>query len=126
MRFRKALLISSSSLLAVSAAALAAPAFADDAPNTVQEGVVTGIRAWLEKAINVKKKSDEIVEVISSEDIGKLPDKNVADAVQRLPGINTFSAASGEGGFDENDRIAIRGTPPSLTNVTINGHYVSS
>ena len=59
-------------------------------------------------------------------DIGKLPDKNVADALQRLPGLNTSSAASGEGGFDENDRVSIRGTSPSLTQVTIDGHAVAT
>ncbi|WP_372784535.1 TonB-dependent receptor [Phenylobacterium sp.] len=90
------------------------------------EVVVTGIRESLEKALQIKRSSDNHVEVISSDDIGKLPDKNVADALQRMPGVNTTSAASGEGGFDENDRVSIRGTSPSLTQVTINGHSVST
>ena len=88
----------------------------------IQEVVVRGIRQSLEKAIQLKKLNDDQIDAISAEDIGKLPDRNVADALQRLPGINTQSAASGEGGFDENDRVSIRGTSPSLTQVTIDGH----
>ncbi len=102
-----------------------APVVAADV-STPDEIVVTGVRASLEKAIELKRLSDNHVEAISSEDIGKLPDKNVADALQRLPGLNTSSAASGEGGFDENDRVSIRGTSPSLTQVTIDGHAVST
>ncbi len=126
---RKTILIGSASILALSAA----PAWAQATPppsvsdaETSSDIIVTGVRASLEKAINLKRIADNHVEVISAEDIGKLPDKNVADALQRLPGINTSSAASGEGGFDENDRVSIRGTSPSLTQVTIDGHAVST
>ena len=42
------------------------------------------------------------------------------------PGVNTESAASGEGGFDENDRVSIRGTSPSLTQVTVDGHAIAT
>ena len=93
---------------------------------TLEEVVVTGIRHSLEQALELKRENVGATEVIKAEDIGKLPDKNVADALQRLPGINTASAAGGEGGFDENDRVAIRGTSPSLTQTTINGHAVAS
>ena len=114
----------------VSAATLvmvgAAPAMAADAAPAVSELVVTGMRESLEKAIEIKRASDNHVEAISADDIGKLPDKNVADALQRIPGVNTTSAASGEGGFDENDRVSVRGTSPSLTQVTIDGHSVST
>ena len=63
---------------------------------------------------------------MSAEDIGKFPDKNVADALQRVPGVNTVSAGGGEGGFDENDRVSIRGTNPSLTDVQVDGHRIST
>jgi iron complex outermembrane receptor protein len=106
--------------------ALAASGVAQAAESDNNEVVVTGFRQSLEAAINIKKLSDNQVEAISSADIGKLPDKNVADALQRLPGVNTTSAASGEGGFDENDRVSIRGTSPSLTQVTVDGHSVST
>lgn len=129
MARRRSVLFGSASIVAV--AAFAAPAFAQqaaapDQPSEVKEVVVTGIRASLEKAIQIKRKSDDVVDVISSEDIGKLPDRNVADALQRIPGVNTQSAASGEGGFDENDRVTVRGTPSSLTQVTIDGHAVAT
>ena len=70
--------------------------------------------------------STNVIEVVTAEDIGKLPDKNIADVLQRIPGVNTQSAASGEGGFDENNRVSIRGTSASLTQTTINGHSVST
>lgn len=113
---------------AVSAAALACAgaATAAEAPNSVQEVIVTGIRESLERAIEIKRQSENQVDAISAEDIGKLPDKNVADALQRIPGINTTSAAGGEGGFDENDRVSIRGTSPSLTQVTVDGHAIAT
>ena len=130
MRFSKTMLVCSSSAAAVLAAGFAAPAFAADpapqADTTVSEVVVTGIKASLQKAIQIKRDSDNVVDAISSEDIGKLPDKNVADALSRLPGVNTVSASSGEGGFDEKDRVSIRGTNPSLTQVLVNDHPVST
>jgi iron complex outermembrane receptor protein len=92
----------------------------------VQQVEVTGIRASLEQSIERKRSADAIVEVVTAEDIGKLPDKNVADAIQRVPGVDIASSAGGEGGFDENDRVSIRGTSPSLTQTLINGHAVAS
>ncbi len=88
--------------------------------------VVTGIRASLEKSLAVKRDSDSVVEVITSEDIGKMPDKNVADSLQRLPGVTISSASASEGGFDENDRVSLRGTNPSLTQTMIDGHMIGS
>jgi iron complex outermembrane receptor protein len=91
-----------------------------------QTVTVTGIRASLQQSLNVKRASTALVEVITAEDIGKMPDKNVADSLQRLPGVTISSASASEGGFDENDRVSLRGTSPSLTQTTINGHMVSS
>ena len=76
--------------------------------------------------IEAKRESTEIVEVVTAEDIGKMPDKNVADSLSRLPGITTSSAGANEGGFDENDRVSMRGTNPSLTQTLINGHNVAA
>lgn len=92
----------------------------------LQEIVVTGIRESVKTSLAIKRATTNQIEVVSSTDIGKLPDKNVADALQRLPGIDTQSAASGEGGFDENNRVSIRGTPASLTQTTIDGHSVAT
>ena len=123
MNLRRRILVASVS--AVALGSFAAPALAADT-STVGEVVVTGMRESLQKAIEIKRSSENQVDAVSAADIGKLPDKNVADALQRVPGVNTTSAASGEGGFDENDRVSIRGTSPSLTNVTVDGHAVST
>ena len=88
--------------------------------------VVTGIRGSLQQSLNVKRNASANVEVITAEDVGKMPDKNVADSLQRLPGVNISTSAAGSGGFDENDRVSLRGTAPSLTQTLINGHAISS
>ena len=119
MSFR-GMLAGSVSLAALTAAT---PVFAADAPEIV---IVTGIRASMDRAIDIKRDSIGIVDAVSAEDIGKFSDKNVADALQRVPGVNTVSAASGEGGFDENDRVSIRGTNASLTQTLVDGHSVAT
>ena len=91
-----------------------------------QEIIVTGIRASRQQSLAKKRDADSVMDVVSAEDIGKLPDKNVADAVQRVPGVNISSGSGGEGGFSENDRVSIRGTNPSLTQTTVNGHMIST
>ncbi|MBV8123030.1 MAG: TonB-dependent receptor, partial [Paucibacter sp.] len=88
--------------------------------------IVTGIRASREHSLLEKRAADSVMDVVSAEDIGKLPDKNVADAVQRVPGVNISSGSGGEGGFSENDRVSIRGTNPSLTQTTVNGHTIAT
>ena len=91
-----------------------------------QEVVVTGIRASLQQSINQKRNAESLVEVITAEDVGKMPDKNVADSLQRIPGVNVATAGGTEGGFGENDRVSLRGTPSALTLTTFNGHSISS
>src|SRR5882757_832246 len=110
-------------MLAPPSLTLAAPA-ADTSP--LDEIVVTGIRKSLDVSLEVKRGSTELTEVITAEDIGKMPDKNVADSLARLPGITTSAAGANEGGFDENDRVSMRGTNPSLTQTLINGHGVAA
>ncbi|HEY1562596.1 MAG TPA: TonB-dependent receptor [Caulobacteraceae bacterium] len=124
MKLRRTMLIGTASFAALGFAVDSA--MAADSSTTVQEIVVPGIRQSLEKAIEIKRVSENSVDAISATDIGKLPDKNIADALQRLPGVAIQGAAGGEGGFDEADRVSIRGTSPSLTNVTIDGHDVST
>ena len=86
--------------------------------------VVTGIRASIEKSIDTKRNADTNIDVVSAEDVGKMPDKNIADALSRLPGVNVqFGGALA---MDEAERVAIRGTSPNLNLVTINGHALSS
>ncbi len=126
MNLRRSMLIGSASLVTLTFAVGSAMAADADKSTTVGEIVVPGIRQSLEKAISIKRVSENSVDAISATDIGKLPDKNIADALQRLPGVAIQGAAGGEGGFDEADRVSIRGTSPSLTNVTIDGHDVST
>jgi iron complex outermembrane receptor protein len=92
----------------------------------LEEIVVTGIRKSVEASIDAKRNSTELTEVVTAEDIGKMPDKNVADSLARLPGVTTSAAGANEGGFDENDRVSMRGTNPSLTQTLINGHGVAA
>ena len=92
----------------------------------VEEIVVTGIRASVQQSLDAKREATSVQEVISAEDIGKMPDKNVADSLTRIPGITTSSASANEGGFDENDRVSMRGTNPSLTQTLVNGHGIAA
>ena len=113
------------SAVALALAGMAFPALSQQA--VVQETVtVTGIRFSVEKSLETKRNSDSVVEVITAEDVGKAPDKNIADAVSRLPGVTISSQAGGSGGFDENDRVSLRGTNPSLTQTLVNGHAIAS
>ncbi|AVJ34546.1 TonB-dependent receptor [Stenotrophomonas sp. MYb57] len=87
---------------------------------------VTGIRGSMEKSLDTKREANARVEVVTAEDVGKLPAHNVADTLQRLPGVNISSSSADEGGFDEADRVSLRGTSPSLTQTLINGRTVGS
>jgi len=87
---------------------------------------VTGIRDSEAESLALKKDAASHVEVVTAEDIGKLPAKNVADTLQRLPGVNISSSSASEGGFDESDRVSLRGTNPSMTQTLVNGHTVGT
>ncbi|MFZ6722601.1 TonB-dependent receptor [Undibacterium sp. Ji49W] len=82
--------------------------------------VISGQRASLRKALEMQEKADNIVSVISSDDIGGLPDKNAAEALARLPGI-AVQRDQGEGRY-----IVVRGLGADLNAVTINGAVVPS
>ena len=96
------------------------------AAEELEEVVVSGIRFSIEKSLDAKRAATSVVEVITAEDIAKMPDKNVADSLARVTGLTTSSAGANEGGFDENDRVSMRGTNPSLTQTLLNGHNVAS
>src|SRR6202035_2515896 len=102
---------------------LAAPA-ADN--SALEEIVVTGYRKSVEASLEAKRDATGLVDVITADDIGKMPDKNVADSLARVPGVTTSAAGANEGGFDENDRVSMRGTNPSLTQTLINGHNIAA
>ncbi|MFG6468321.1 TonB-dependent receptor [Roseateles sp. BYS87W] len=106
----------------------AGAALAQQAPaNQLETVTVTGIRASQEKSLSVKRNADTHIDVISAEDIGKMPDKNVADSLARIPGVTILNSPSGgSGGFDERDRVGLRGTNPSLTQTLLDGHSVAN
>lgn len=106
------------------AAAFAQDAAGEQANNADQTVTVTGIRASIAKSMAVKRNADTNVEVVTAEDVGKMPDKNIADALSRLPGVNV--QYGGALAMDEAERVAVRGTSPNLNLVTINGHSLSA
>ena len=105
-------------------------AFAQDSDKPVedadgaltQEGaiIVTGYRSALESAIGEKKTADQIVESISAEDIGKLPDASIAESIARLPGL-TSQRVSGR-----SNAISIRGFAPDFSTTLLNGREQTS
>lgn len=107
------------------AAADATAAAPQNAPQAAPQGdankvVVTGYRYSIEKSLDQKRDANSIVEVVTAEDIGKFPDKNVADALQRVPGV----IVSREGGEGKN--VSVRGLSSELTLTQLNGNYVAT
>ncbi|UVO50557.1 TonB-dependent receptor [Sphingomonas sp. SUN019] len=105
--------VSAAAILPTTALAQAAPA-ADEQQGLPQEAVaddivVTGIRASQARSIEVKRNADSVVEAISAQDIGKLPDVTISDSLQRIAGVQIRREA-GEGGA-----INIRGLPQVTT-----------
>jgi len=100
------------------------PTTTPGAPNTTkkEEGVivVTGIRRSLQDSIQIKRNSASVVEAVSAEEIGKLPDVSIAESIARLPGI----AAQRVKGRAE--IISIRGFSPDFTTVLLNGRQQAS
>ena len=86
----------------------------------LEEIVVTGIRGSLNQSLNIKRESAEFMDVISAEDIGKLPDQNVAEALQRVPGV-AIQRSRGEGDF-----VSMRGLGPEFVRGTLNGRTLVS
>jgi iron complex outermembrane receptor protein len=119
MDLRRRILIGTASAAALVCAG-AGPALAAEEPNAVSEVIVTGIRASLQQSIETKRNADALVDAITAEDVGKFPDKNVAESLQRVPGV-TIQREFGEG-----ERISIRGTAPVLNRTLLNGHGVST
>ncbi len=118
----KPIALGSASLFALM---LAGTAQAQTVPTAPQAGaqdeaadiVVTGVRASIVGAVNVRKNSIQIVDSIVSEDVGKLPDNNVVEALQRVTGIQVTDRAGGEAAT-----ITIRGLTDPLT--TLNGRNI--
>ena len=106
---------------ASAAAPAASAASAAAAPDT-QQVVVTGIRRGIEDAISTKKNASSIVEAISSEDIGKLPDNTVAESLTRLTGVATQRNKTNGKATD----VSVRGLAPTFNGSLLNGREQAS
>lgn len=100
-----------------------------DAPVTTAEAtqgegdgeiLVTGYRSSIDRNLRDKRNSAAVVEVITAEDISKFPDRNVADALQRVPGV-VITRDGGEG-----RTVSVRGLQPDLTLTLLNGNYIAT
>lgn len=90
------------------------------ASQSAQTVTVTGIRRGIESAISVKKNSDAIVEAVSAEDIGKLPDNSIAESIGRLPGLAAQRVAG------RAQVISVRGLSPDFATTLLNGRELVS
>ncbi|HTF86656.1 MAG TPA: TonB-dependent receptor, partial [Cellvibrio sp.] len=84
----------------------------------IEEVVVTGYRASLQSALDTKRDSNGVVDAISSEDIGKFPDTNLAESLQRITGVS-IDRSGGEG-----RQITVRGLGPQFNTVLFNGRQM--
>lgn len=99
---------------------LAGNTAAQGSAEAIEEVTVTGIRGALAQSLDVKRDATSIVDAISSEDIGKFPDKNVADSLQRIPGVSVDRI------WGEGRDIFVRGTDSTLNRTLMNGQNVAS
>ncbi len=121
MSMRKSTLIAAAVSLALAKHAAAdSEQAATPASEEVETVLVTGIRASLRESLEVKRESQTVVDVITSEDVGKFPDKNVAEALQRVSGVSISRE------FGEGERVSIRGTAPNLNRTQLNGHSIAT
>jgi iron complex outermembrane receptor protein len=97
-----------------------APQAATQDTGALAEVVVNGQRAAIRRAQDIKLNSVGVVDAISAEEAGKFPDQNVADALQRVPGV----AVDRSGG--ESSQITVRGFGPDFVNVTLNGRTLAT
>lgn len=100
---------------ALTSSTLAAPAALAQDDQMLEEIVVTGIRGSLQRSMDVKRDSAGVVDAISAEDIGKFPDTNLAESLQRITGVS-IDRKNGEG-----SQITVRGFGPDYNMVTLNG-----
>ena len=116
---RRARLLSGAAFAAGALLACAGTASAqtpqDQEPTEIDEIIVTGIRSSIESSIASKREETSIVEVVTAEDIGKLPDVSIAESLARLPGLTT-QRLDGRGQV-----ISVRGLAPDFTTALLNG-----
>ncbi|HSG53802.1 MAG TPA: TonB-dependent receptor, partial [Rheinheimera sp.] len=109
--------------LLVGSAALSMPALAADEVAKEQEVEVIqvrGIKASQEANLNAKRFANTIVDVVTSEDIGKFPDKNVAESLSRITGVGVSRE------FGEGEKITVRGASSATNRTLLNGQTVAT
>ena len=118
--------LSKSIALALSATAIS-PVMAQDADSDdemmMEEVVVAGVRRSLIDAAAIKRDSDGVVDAISAEDIGKFPDTNLAESLQRITGVS-IDRGNELGSQGEGQRITVRGIGPDFNLVLLNGRQM--
>jgi iron complex outermembrane recepter protein len=97
-----------------------APAQSTSNDDALEEVVVTGVRASLRESLETKRNATAFVDAITAEDVGKFPDKNLAESLQRVPGV-VINREFGEG-----ERVNLRGTAANLTRTLFNGHALAT
>jgi iron complex outermembrane recepter protein len=107
---------------------VAATANGNEVSNTTNEVVVTGLRGSLQRDLDIKRNSTGIVDAISAEDIGKFPDSNIAEAIQRIPGISVSRGASSLGTTSTGDatEITVRGFGPTFNETLYDDRQISA
>ena len=100
------------------------PVLAQDADEgMIEEVIVTGVRKSLMDSALIKRDSDGVVDAISAEDIGKFPDTNLAESLQRITGVSIDRQSFG-GPVGEGQRITVRGIGPDYNLVLLNGRQM--
>lgn len=87
----------------------------EDASVVIGDVVVSAVVGGQQRALNQQKMADNLMQVVSADQMGKFPDPNVADALKRLSGVTT-----------DGKEIQLRGTPASFTNINVNGEQIMS
>ncbi|MFC6439459.1 TonB-dependent receptor [Bowmanella sp. JS7-9] len=122
--FKRKPLATSMSLILGATSMLSAQAFAQEQENAEKKDTaievisVKGIKGSLIKAMDIKRESQGIVDAITAEDMGKFPDTNLAESLQRITGVS-IDRSNGEG-----SRITVRGLGPDYNLVTLNGRHM--
>ncbi|WP_153067203.1 TonB-dependent receptor plug domain-containing protein, partial [Steroidobacter cummioxidans] len=118
-------LLSASILVALASSGAAIAQGSGAAPtetSSLEEVVVTGIRESLQRNLDMKREATGVVDVISSEDIGKFPDSNVAASLQRIPGVSIQRA----GTRGEPTGITVRGFGGDFNETLFDGRRIST
>ncbi len=95
------------------------PQTAPSEQDVLESVTVTGFRASIERSLTAKRSATNFTNSVFAEDIGKFPDLNIAEAINRVPGVQLIRDQTGEG-----VQVVVRGLGPSFTQVLMNGHPI--